>query len=135
MSVDDKDSRCNPQHVVVNTLRTLIINLHSIIKDLAQQQEQIKKIIESRSKRMTAYISENEQHIKEIKDNIEETRSRIKTVEKKMNEVDDFLKDTKMNLNIWKKCLLFMKDFPGQITMFFASLATIAFFIAKFFGV
>ena len=133
MSVDEKDV-CNPQHVVVNTLRTLIVNLHAIVKDLAQQQDQIKKIIESRSKRMTAYISENEQNINAIKDSIEETQNRIKTIEKKMSEIDDFLTTTKMNLNIWKKCLTFMKDFPGQIIMFFTSLATIAFFIAKFFG-
>ena len=134
MSLDEKDRAHNPQYIVLNTLKVMMVNLQTSVKNLAQNQEQIKKIIESRSKKMTAYTVENEQHLKDIRESINEMDNRIKTVEQKLSEIDDFLTITKTNLKVWKKCLLFMKDFPGQIIVFFASLGTIAFFIAKYFG-
>ena len=134
MPLSTNDENCNPQNVVLSTLRTLILNLQNIVNDLSLQQDQLKKIIESRSKRMTAYVCENDKNTNEIRTSIEEMKDRIKAVEDKVSEIDDFLVTTKTNLAVWKKCLLFMKDFPAQIITFFASLATIAFFIAKYFG-
>lgn len=135
MLIDEKEHiHHNPQYVVVSTLKSLMLKLHEVVNDLGVQCEQLDKKLEIRSTKLTAYLSENEQQLKELRKNIEDTKKRIEVVESKLAEVDDFFKETKIKISIWKKCLLFIKEFPIQIVTFFGALAAIGAYLMKYFG-
>ena len=130
----EKKEQHNPQYVVVSTLKSLILKLHEVVNDLSEQYEQLEKKLEIRSNKLTNYLSENEQQLKEVKKNIDETRERIEVVENKLAEVEDFFKETKIKIGVWKKCALFIKEFPVQIVTFFGALAAIGAYLIKYFG-
>ena len=135
MLIDEKELiHHNPHYVVVSTLKSLMLKLHEAVNDLGVQCEQLDKKLEIRSTKLTTYLSENEQQLKELRKNIEDTKKRIEVVESKLAEVDDFFKETKIKISIWKKCLLFIKEFPIQIVTFFGALAAIGAYLMKYFG-
>ena len=135
MLLDDKElTHHNPQHVVVSTLKSLILKLHEAVNELSLQYEQLEKKLEIRSTKLTSYLTENEQQLKDLRKNIEDTKKRIEAVESKLSEVDDFFKETQIKISIWKKCILFIKEFPVQIVTFFGALAAIGAYIMKYFG-
>ena len=135
MIIDEKElTPHNPQHVVVSTLTSLILKLHEAVSDLSLQYEQLEKKLEIRSNKLTSYLAENEQQLKDLRKNIDDTRQRIAAVETKLAEVDEFFKETQIKLSIWKKCILFIKEFPVQIVTFFGALAAIGAYLMKYFG-
>ncbi len=135
MLFDDKDlTNHNPQHVVVSTLKSLILKLHEAVNELSLQYEQLEKKLEIRSTKLTSYLSENEQQLKEIRKHIEDNKKRIETIEQKLVEVDNFFKETQIKISVWKKCILFIKEFPVQIVTFFGAIAAIFAYLMKYFG-
>ena len=134
MSLEEKEQLCHPQHVVMNTLRLKIVQFGEELNGLADRLDGLEKSLETRIGELSARIDETERHIEGPKEHIEALRAKIETLEGKYTEMNDFLKETKITWGVWKKCLLFMKEFPGHVVAFIGAIMAIVMYLAKFLG-
>ena len=134
MNLEDKEQMCHPQHVVMNTLRLKIVQFGEELNDLADRLDGLEKSRETRSGELSGRIDETERQIEGLKECIEGLRTKIESIEGKYTEMNDFLKETKITWGVWKKCLLFMKEFPGHVVAFVGAVMAIVMYLAKFLG-
>ncbi len=134
MGIEEKDKICHPQHIVMNTLRVKIMEFGEELKDLADRLDGMEKSISSRIGELSSRIDNNDRELKSVKDQIETVKSRIENLEGKFTEMNDFLKETKIKWSIWKKCLIFMKEFPGHVVAFIGAITAIIMYLTKFLG-
>ena len=134
MNLEERDQTCHPQHVVVNTLRLKIVQFGEELNGLADRLDGLEKTLETRTGELSARIDESERHIEGVKEYIESLDTKINVLEGKYTEMNDFLKETKITWGVWKKCLTFMKEFPGHVVAFIGAIMAIVMYLAKFLG-
>lgn len=131
---EEKEQICNPQHIVINTLRAKIVNFDDELVDLSERLGDLGKTLEARTGELNIRHNEADRQISEMKERIENIQQRITDLEIKFAEVNDFLKETKIKWGIWKKCLIFMKEFPGHVVAFLGAITAIIMYLIKFLG-
>ena len=131
---EEKEQIRNPQHIVINTLRAKIVNFNEELMDLSERLGDLGKTLEVRAGELNLRNDEADRQISGIKEQIENIQQRINDLEIKFAEVNDFLKETKIKWSIWKKCLIFMKEFPGHVVAFLGAITAIIMYLIKFLG-
>ena len=131
---EEKEQIRNPQHIVINTLRAKIVNFNDELMDLSERLGDLGKTLEARTGELNIRHDEADRQIMGIKEHIENIQQRITDLEIKFAEVNDFLKETKIKWGIWKKCLIFMKEFPGHVVAFLGAITAIIMYLIKFLG-
>ena len=118
----------------MNTLRLKIVQFGEELNDLADRLDGLEKSRETNISELSARIDETESHIEGLKEHIESLETKINSLEGKYTEMNDFLKETKITWGVWKKCLMFMKEFPGHVVAFVGAIMAIVMYLAKFLG-
>ena len=134
MMNDEKEKLVNPQHIVINTLRAKLVKFNEELLSLSGRLGGLEKTLEKRAGELSLRIEEIERQISGLKEYIGHLDDKNMELEGKFSEVNDFLKETKIKLGIFKKCLIFMKEFPGHVVAFLGAITAIVMYLLKFFG-
>lgn len=123
----------SPQQIVFQTIKTLILKLHELIRELNNQHELLEKKMENRSKKITSYILENDAQKREILKEMETLKKNLEEVIVKLTAIDEYLKEKKMQFLFFKKCLKVIKQLPGWLIAFATAMsALLTYFFSHF---
>ena len=121
----------SPQYILFQTIKALINKLHDVVRDLNESHEQLEKKMDSRTKRITSYITENEMKRKEIIKDIEDITDKLERVEVKLNYIDRYIKEQEIKMSAFGKIAKVLKQVPGWIIFIFTAIGGIVAYYLK----
>lgn len=123
-----------PQQILFQTIKSLVLKVNNMVKDLGDQHEDLKKRFDARSRKINEYIVTNENWRKEISSEIESLKSDLEKIREEVVRINDHLKEKEMEKNVWLKVLRWIQGFPGAILAFVSGVIAILTYFANHFN-
>lgn len=120
-----------PEQVVFQTIKSSILKLHELIRELNNQHELLVKKLENRSKKIVDYMNENDTHKKEIVRDIENIQERLENIKRNLDSINDYIREREIQMSMIKRFGEFLKEIPGWLLTLGTVLAAIIAYVIK----
>lgn len=121
-----------PQQFVFSTLKELMFQLNTLIRDLNIEQDELEKKIEETEEIFTDHIKDNDRLKVDLIKEINELKAKIETLMLKIADVEVFINTTKIQISTSEKLLNFLAKAPVKIVAFCTALTSIIIYLSKF---
>lgn len=124
------NNELSPQHVLFQTIKSLVLKLNNLIRELADQQNELKKRLENRSRRVNEYVTSNEAWRKTAEEKFSEINKKIDSLSEEIVKINDHFKEKEIRRSVMNKLFENLKKVPGYIVAIISAIiALVSYFI------